>query len=747
MIKACKALSLVFVLLAGAQSAWSFSLLGPEEDYQVEALGYRPPDFGLLPVYRNFVKNIGDEFRWNTRTLYYTFDPEFTDYFGSNGIAAIDAAFAMLNSLSNVSHYSPGLTEFPLESTSVNYSAQALRLLDLKSYTLELMMERYGLADPDHFTWTLRNRVLPANAQCPAYIYSVIKRNFDPITWEESSYVNGNLFTYRIVELCPVRSKASAEESLGVDPLASFSSAVASGTPYLGSFRRGLTRDDIGGIRYLLSSTNVNWEQTPANSLVVFTNTSQSVLAYPSNAHLFAEQALTNDAGALAALYPGLIITGTSNYFVNVVETNITTSFAPQPYAPVGSPPILVYTTNLTTSVATRYVHAFANVLTWSNQALASFSTVLDLPRANRPWSLLTTNIGPSPYAPAGSGVLVTNVTLQHYVEPNSPSGSFFILPTNLCAYQVLKTQLVQLVITTNFLTNTFTTFTNQAGGSNAFSYYEYSQSELTYFTNTILEVYPASYLDGIASLVEGIEKISFVRRDYDSLLGRFFQPFTNHFALTEVTNSARRTRYVQRTVSSPDIVFSADDITSAPESDPLTFFEVTLSTPNFVTSDFNVDGPGTLSPGINITFNKVGSFILNAGPSRLTEAAGSQGYRWGSFGGTTNAPVVYPVGTDLQTIENLALIGLTNATANGSYLLPDGTNGVVYSYSITNSVVGGTAPYAWDQSSSLFGWLNVSAEGIISGTPTGAGDYSFTIGMTDHAGRFVNFPVTLNIY
>jgi len=55
---------------------------------------------------------------------------------------------------------------------------------------------------------------------------------------------------------------------------------------------------------------------------------STTILLFPSNLQVFAQQALTNDAGALEGLWPGLQVTGTSNYFVNVAQTNLTVEYA-----------------------------------------------------------------------------------------------------------------------------------------------------------------------------------------------------------------------------------------------------------------------------------------------------------------------------------------------------------------------------------------------------------------------------------
>src|SRR5260370_39478133 len=110
-----------------------------------------------------------------------------------------------------------------------------------------------GLAEPDRYTWTLRDRVLPPGAACPAYGYLVIKRNFDPVPFEPSSYVNGALYSYTIFELCPLVppiNRADAVE-ISVDPLAVPSTARAADGSFVG-FADGLnllSELDEGGAR------------------------------------------------------------------------------------------------------------------------------------------------------------------------------------------------------------------------------------------------------------------------------------------------------------------------------------------------------------------------------------------------------------------------------------------------------------------------------------------------------------------
>ena len=140
---------------------------------------------------------MGEEYRWNTPVIYYAFDQSFLDYFGSNGVWAVEQAIAVLNGLTNFSQYSPDLSEVPLETRRVNYRAQALCLLDLKTSALYLTTEELGLTKPDQYVWTLRSR---ACGTCPSCTYTVIQRNFDPVTWQPSSYINECLYTYYIEE-------------------------------------------------------------------------------------------------------------------------------------------------------------------------------------------------------------------------------------------------------------------------------------------------------------------------------------------------------------------------------------------------------------------------------------------------------------------------------------------------------------------------------------------------------------------
>ena len=76
----------------------------------------------------------------------------------------------------------------------------------------------------------------------------------------------------------------------------------------------------------------------------------------------------------------------------------------------------------------------------------------------------------------------------------------------------------------------------------------------------------------------------------------------------------------------------------------------------------------------------------------------------------------------------------------------PGGEAGVSYSNQLT--VTGGTGPYAWSVSAGTLppGITLGATTGVLSGTPTTAGTYSFTVKVTDNSGLSDSTPVTVTI-
>src|SRR5262245_12060000 len=107
MVSLLKRLSWMAWLMAVLPAAWGWSPVGPSAGYGTLPGGFgdawETPDIGYYPsdvdgeAYGP--KNLGEEYRRNTPVLYYTIDANFLDFFGSNGVYAVDQAFAVFNSL------------------------------------------------------------------------------------------------------------------------------------------------------------------------------------------------------------------------------------------------------------------------------------------------------------------------------------------------------------------------------------------------------------------------------------------------------------------------------------------------------------------------------------------------------------------------------------------------------------------------------------------------------------------------
>ncbi len=325
MLTSLKKSFLVCLIAAAAQPAWAFSLLGPLEGWQTLDIGYGlPSDIGGP-------KNLGEEYRWSSPVVTFGFDSTFLTYFGSNGVLAIEKAMAILNALPRVSSLSSNLTEraFQGEKRGINHQAAALGLLDLKTFALGYMMEELGLASPDRYTWTLRSRVVVNNVP----LYTTIQRNFDPVTLRPSRFVNGTFYTYQIFQTYGSPDVWEAVE-LQVDPASSLFSSLAAlidtagGTiqsaqgffptpPDLGVYFSGLTRDDIGGLRYILHPLNFNVETLPPGTTGGGFGGGGGVVDGGSWSDPFGSSAGLSD---LPWSDPGFVIT---NILTNITTTNI----------------------------------------------------------------------------------------------------------------------------------------------------------------------------------------------------------------------------------------------------------------------------------------------------------------------------------------------------------------------------------------------------------------------------------------
>jgi len=516
-------------------------------------------------------------------------------------------------------------------------------------------------------------------------------------------------------------------------------------------------------LRYLIRQKNYAAETAGARTIEFVTNTTAQAVS-TLDLNLFAAQARTNDAAGLLALYPGLVITSTSNYFGLTISTNITETLVNSPYDPAGTlPSHPLFTTNYSTNFANFFVHTFANVVTntYATRGLvASVNLTLSL----------------SPTAPAGT--LPTVVTTVKPAFVNGVFGDFFLLPTNACSAQILSNLLTQVIATTNLPTQLTTVGvggTNGVTGSTNVAI-AFTPGSVTFFTNHVVVFLPVNCPVDQEATFAGVEKIRFIRRDYDSLINQFWDPVTNDYTLLELTNSALVPRHMQRAVPRPDFLFTAADLaldlgfsysnTVAGATESLSLSETlnglvgkydVVRTINYNQSARppNTAGPGTIeSPLILPTlmiFNKIGPLYVNSDIFASTNANFLSDetqtpfltLSWGSFDGTTNAPEVYPNGTSIAELEDL-LTGPAITTSG----LPAAVIGANYSAQLT--AAGGQAPYTWTLapgSAGLPDGLMLSPDGQISGSANGpAAIYDFTVRVTDSAGATKDLAFTITV-
>ena len=398
--------------LAISSVSHAFSLLGPYEDWMQTTTGFRQPGDIGGPM------NLGEEYRWNVPVLTYTFDASFLDYFGSNGVYAVEQAIQILNAMPPASQLHP--TDYPPEAKLISYQAQSLGLIDLKSQTLAVLLEQLGLAQPARYAFNVRDFAFDAGNP----VAQIVRRNFDPFDFSPTNRVNDTPYDYVLQVTTNGQIISVTAEEIPLDPLAPVRTAVADNAPQPGEFFTGLTRDDAGGLQYLLRTNNSNIE----------------------------------------ILLPG----------VYGVDTN------------------------------------------------------------------------------AGA-------------------------------------------------------YANQA-------------------------------------LRRGVDKITFVRRDYDGLIGQFFAPYTNRFTDYYISNNAVMSQLLERVVTEPDILFSAGT-----DSDgTVTIAQVyRTDTSNWWNSSLftGAAGPGLIRPPIKIKYSPPAVELITWDSMPGTVGGGPQ-FGWGSFDNSTNAPVNYPVGS-----------------------------------------------------------------------------------------------------
>ncbi len=175
-----------------------------------------------------------------------------------------------------------------------------------------------------------------------------------------------------------------------------------------------------------------------------------------------------------------------------------------------------------------------------------------------------------------------------------------------------------------------------------------------------------------------------------------------------------------------------------------------------------------TVSPGVSTTFSAPPAAVIGtAYTDTLTATGGTMPYTWsvnagalppgitlsaaGVLAGTPTTAGSYPFSVNVVDANNgIATASITlvvTAVLALTFGAPPGGQ-VGFAYSDTLTAAGGTPPYTWSVSSgALPAGLTLNAStGVIAGTPTAGGTTSFTVKVTDSAGKTATQPTSITV-
>lgn len=709
-----KKLMVVAALAVTAYTIQAFSLLGPWAEWQTSDIGYQLETItvgGQPFTSRDPGGPMGlrEGYRFNLPVVTYAFDKTFMEAYGEEGIAEIERAFETINrTFAEMYSSEDYLESVPTQVTRYNYRAMSLGLLDLYSMALSDLTESLGLASPERFCWTLRSVVVSGQTEDPngnvvPDQYFTIRRNYDPLTLETTPYVNGTLYSYRIIPGIIVDDSGalthdameivSDPSSISYNTVAGLSGNKIQGYSPAGVYFTGLSRDDVGGLRWLYSPNNFAFESMSSGA-----NNSAAIMAPQFDdpiivtnidlaQFLIDVEMTTNTQAEVEALYPGLNITGRT--WTNVLVNRTNYIYTNSPWMPAGTPPMLtpVVTKNIQMLYSYTYDNVYTNYGGTVTEDMIRLITVSSGPQTGNPWM------------PAGMTGVVTN-TVE--IRTNRVTGGIMIMAgastggeggTNqteidiegeLAGYKFIYTNPYPLrVAVTNLIastggtptgdtnateipgdiidpgeddgtgTNIVTSFTQYMASSH--DVYEYLAYPITWSstagegdTNTGIVL----YRPGLGS------NFRFQRVNFDGLVGNTYTPtnmvFSNIFYMdmSSTTNPYAQldSTIIRRELTWPDILFSAADLGAG--TDMMLAYNEWLnhSEDNRAGTSGELTGPGVILPGgQEYAYNTMIDYWVNiyGGPAALFEQEDGRYNLWASFNGTTNEPIIYPVGAN----------------------------------------------------------------------------------------------------
>ena len=148
-------------------------------------------------------------FRLNTPYLTYGFHESFVQYFGAEGVVAIDEAMRVINDFFIPEDGSyKGMSELDLIKHGFsgnfatwwrNQTAANENLIDLKSLTLGMVVNRLGLGNPHRYAFTAYGVDTSTTATTYQAIFRTKLNNYDPLTYEQTDRINDIQYSYRLI--------------------------------------------------------------------------------------------------------------------------------------------------------------------------------------------------------------------------------------------------------------------------------------------------------------------------------------------------------------------------------------------------------------------------------------------------------------------------------------------------------------------------------------------------------------------
>src|SRR5437588_1412929 len=198
-------------------------------------------------------------------------------------------------------------------------------------------------------------------------------------------------------------------------------------------------------------------------------------------------------------------------------------------------------------------------------------------------------------------------------------------------------------------------------------------------------------------------------------------------------------------------------------------FTAVVSNSAGSVTSSAAILTVNASIPPLQVTSSQLpGGTVASAYSAPLSASAGTSPYSWslssgtlptglslsssGTLSGTPTVAGAFPFTVTVKDAAtgsasaslSINVVGLPPLQITSSQL-PGGT--VASTYSATLSASGGTSPYSWSVSSgTLPTGLSLSSSGTLSGTPTVAGAFPFTVGVKDAASGSASANLSINV-